>query len=169
MKKTNNLKSHISNDGIGITVFSVVILLLFALITFIPFWNVVCKAFSADWAVISGKVTLFPIGFQLKTIKTVLTGAKCFASPFTSSPASATPLAIFAAICSARSLSISRTLSKPSICISINSHPLPLFLHCTVHQANDSVPFPPPLLVPPLLHPLQNQAVRAEFPPLLFR
>ena len=35
-----------------------------------------CKAFSADWAVISGKVTLFPIGFQLKTIKTVLTGAK---------------------------------------------------------------------------------------------
>lgn len=76
MKKTNYLKSRISNDGIGLTVFSVIILLTFALATFIPFWNVVCKAFSADWAVISGKVTLLPIGFQLKTIKTVLTGAK---------------------------------------------------------------------------------------------
>lgn len=76
MKKTNYLKSRISNDGIGLTVFSVIILLTFALATFIPFWNVVCKAFSADWAVISGKVTLLPIGFQLKTIKTVLAGAK---------------------------------------------------------------------------------------------
>lgn len=73
-------KSNISNDGIGISIFAYVILTVFALLTFIPFWNVACKAFSADLAVISGKVSLWPVGFQVDTIMTVLKGAKFLGS-----------------------------------------------------------------------------------------
>ncbi|TLS51912.1 carbohydrate ABC transporter permease [Paenibacillus antri] len=44
-----------------------------ALATLLPFANVFSKAFSAEWAVVSGKVGLWPIDFQLDTMKYVVT------------------------------------------------------------------------------------------------
>ena len=37
---------------------------LFALITLIPFLNIIAKTFSEDWAVVSGKVGILPMGFS---------------------------------------------------------------------------------------------------------
>lgn len=48
------------------------IMILFAIITLIPFLHVVSKAFSAEWAVVSGKVGVFPVGFQLNSMEMVL-------------------------------------------------------------------------------------------------
>ncbi|WJH33778.1 carbohydrate ABC transporter permease [Paenibacillus sp. CC-CFT747] len=49
------------------------VLILMALSTLLPFANVLAKAVSAEWAVLSGKIGLFPIGFQLDTMKFVAT------------------------------------------------------------------------------------------------
>ncbi|WP_135553852.1 carbohydrate ABC transporter permease [Paenibacillus cymbidii] len=48
-------------------------LLVAALITLLPFANVLSKSVSAEWAVVSGKVGIYPIGFQLETMKFVVT------------------------------------------------------------------------------------------------
>lgn len=48
-------------------------LALFALSTLLPFLNVVSKAVSEDWAVVSGKVGVWPVGFQLGTMKFIVT------------------------------------------------------------------------------------------------
>jgi putative aldouronate transport system permease protein len=48
-------------------------LLLAAAVTLIPFANVFSKSISAEYAVVSGKVGIFPIGFQLDTMKYVVT------------------------------------------------------------------------------------------------
>lgn len=53
--------------------FVYVFLLSFAAITLIPFANVFSKSVSAEWAVVSGKVGMLPVGFQLDTMKYVLT------------------------------------------------------------------------------------------------
>lgn len=49
-------------------------LALFALSTLLPFLNVVSKAVSEDWAVVSGKVGIWPVGFQLGTMQFIVTG-----------------------------------------------------------------------------------------------
>lgn len=66
----------LNHEDIGISIFSYTILALFAVITFIPVWNVVCKAFSSDWAIISGQVKLIPVDFQIDTVLSVLQGKK---------------------------------------------------------------------------------------------
>ena len=48
-------------------------LLLITLATLLPFVNVLSKSVSEEWAVISGKVGIFPVGFQLNTMKFVIT------------------------------------------------------------------------------------------------
>lgn len=48
-------------------------LLLITLATLLPFVNVLSKSVSEEWAVISGKVGIFPVGFQLDTMKFVIT------------------------------------------------------------------------------------------------
>lgn len=48
---------------------------LFALATIIPFLNIIAKAVSEEWAVVSGKVGLWPVGFQLETMQYVLTSS----------------------------------------------------------------------------------------------
>ena len=44
---------------------------LYALVTLLPFMNVVSKAFSSEWALISNRVTFFPIDLQFGTMKYV--------------------------------------------------------------------------------------------------
>ncbi|MBB6673449.1 carbohydrate ABC transporter permease [Cohnella nanjingensis] len=58
---------------IALDVFIYLLLLLVAASTLLPFLNVFSKAVSAEWAVVSGKVGLYPIGFQLDTMKFVIT------------------------------------------------------------------------------------------------
>ncbi|TXK78377.1 carbohydrate ABC transporter permease [Paenibacillus sp. N3.4] len=53
--------------------FVYVFLLLSGLITLLPLANVFSKSVSAEWAVISGKVKILPVGFQLDTLKNVVT------------------------------------------------------------------------------------------------
>lgn len=65
--------------AVDLTVYFV--LLFLAIVMIVPFLNVIAKAFSADWAVNSGKVNIWPVGFQLDSIKFVLTD-KSFLNSF---------------------------------------------------------------------------------------
>ncbi|WP_127584901.1 carbohydrate ABC transporter permease [Paenibacillus koleovorans] len=56
--------------------FVYVFLILLAITTLFPFLNVFSKAVSAEWAVISGKVGIYPIDFQLDTMKFVVTSSQ---------------------------------------------------------------------------------------------
>ena len=53
---------------------------LFALITLIPFLNIIAKTFSEDWAVVSGKVGILPMGFQLDSLNYVITSSRFLSS-----------------------------------------------------------------------------------------
>jgi putative aldouronate transport system permease protein len=57
----------------ALDVFIYLTLILFAVSTLLPFLNVFAKAVSEEWAVVSGKVSLIPVGFQLDTMKYVIT------------------------------------------------------------------------------------------------
>ncbi|KAI7258995.1 hypothetical protein KC345_g10412 [Hortaea werneckii] len=46
------------------------------LITLLPFANVLSKSVSEEWAITSGKVGIFPVGFQLDTMKFVVTSSQ---------------------------------------------------------------------------------------------
>lgn len=67
------IKKTLGDWTLDITVY--LLLLLFAASTLLPFANVFSKAVSAEWAVISGKVGLLPIDFQLDTMKFVVTSS----------------------------------------------------------------------------------------------
>lgn len=62
-----------SFEDIAVSTFVYVFLIIIALSTLLPFANVLSKSVSAEWAVISGKVGILPVGFQLDTIKYVIT------------------------------------------------------------------------------------------------
>ena len=62
------------------------LMLIFALATVIPFANILAKTFSEDWAVVSGRVGILPIGFQTDTICYVLS-TKAFWNSFSISGA----------------------------------------------------------------------------------
>ena len=62
-----------SGEDIAVDIFVYVITFLYAVVALVPFLNVVAKAFSAEWALVSGSVTVYPIGFQLDTMRYVLT------------------------------------------------------------------------------------------------
>lgn len=61
---------------ICLDIFVYVFLILLAVSTLFPFLNVFSKAVSAEWAVISGKVGIVPIDFQLDTMKFVVTSSQ---------------------------------------------------------------------------------------------
>lgn len=69
MKKSNMKKS---GEDIAVDTFAYVFMTLLALSTMLPFMNVVSKALSSEWAVVSGQVGLIPIGFQLDSLKLVV-------------------------------------------------------------------------------------------------
>ena len=61
---------------ISLDLFSYAILLLMAVATLLPFANVLSKSVSEEWAVVSGKVGILPVGFQLKTMEYVVTSSQ---------------------------------------------------------------------------------------------
>ncbi|WP_420831259.1 carbohydrate ABC transporter permease [Paenibacillus lignilyticus] len=50
-----------------------IILTFMGLITLLPFANVLSKSVSEEWAIVAGKVGVFPRGFQLDTMRFVVT------------------------------------------------------------------------------------------------
>lgn len=74
------LKKRTFEDNL-VDVFSYFVMILMAVSTILPLLNILAKSMSEDWAIISGKVGIFPVGFQLDTIRFVLT-SKQFTSSF---------------------------------------------------------------------------------------
>ncbi|WP_372630251.1 carbohydrate ABC transporter permease [Cohnella sp.] len=52
------------------------LLILMGLMTLLPFANVLSKSFSEEWAIVSGKVGILPIGFQFDTMAFVVTSSQ---------------------------------------------------------------------------------------------
>lgn len=52
------------------------ILIVLGLITLLPFANVLSKSVSQEWAITAGKVGIYPIGFQLDTLRYVVTSSQ---------------------------------------------------------------------------------------------
>lgn len=73
------LKSKSAED-VAVDVFVYIFTFVYALIALVPFLNVIAKAFSAEWALVSGNVTLFPVEFQIDTMKYVLSFEMFFRS-----------------------------------------------------------------------------------------
>lgn len=63
------------------TVFNYSLFVILGIITLFPFLNIIAKSFSSEEAVISGKVNLLPVDFQLGTYKYVL-GNRQFLNSF---------------------------------------------------------------------------------------
>jgi putative aldouronate transport system permease protein len=63
------------------TVFNYSLFVILGIITLFPFLNIIAKSFSSEAAVISGKVNLLPVDFQLGTYKYVL-GNRQFLNSF---------------------------------------------------------------------------------------
>lgn len=61
---------------IGLDLFSYAVLILMAAATLLPFANVLSKSVSEEWAVVSGRVGIFPVGFQLHTMGYVVTSSQ---------------------------------------------------------------------------------------------
>lgn len=85
MKNKNKNKIVTTSPGdICLDIFVHVFLILVALSMLIPFMNVISKAFSADWAIISGKVEIFPVDFNCDAIKHVITSGSFWNSLYIS-------------------------------------------------------------------------------------
>mgnify|MGYP000037557181 CR=1 FL=1 len=71
-----------SFEDVAVDLFAYTFITLLALSTVLPFLNVLSKSVSEEWAVISGKVGIYPVGFQLGTLHFVIT-SKQFINSFT--------------------------------------------------------------------------------------
>ena len=74
------MKNRTAEDW-AVSIVAYGLMFIFALATLIPFANILAKTFSEDWAVVSGKVGVIPIGFQTDTILYVLS-TKAFWNSF---------------------------------------------------------------------------------------
>lgn len=72
MQKTdrNHIKPSVGDKTLTISV--ILITALFALVVFIPLWNIVVSSFSDVNAVLGGRVSLWPVDFSLDGYKAVL-------------------------------------------------------------------------------------------------
>ncbi|MBO5007895.1 MAG: carbohydrate ABC transporter permease [Clostridia bacterium] len=70
------MKFKATFEDICVSVVSYLFMGILALSALIPFINIIAKATSEEWAVVSGKVTLWPIGFSLDALKYVVTSSQ---------------------------------------------------------------------------------------------
>lgn len=70
LKEHSKIKK--TKEDILVDFISYFFMAVFALTILFPFMSVISKAFSADWAVIAGKVGVLPVGFQLDSIRFVV-------------------------------------------------------------------------------------------------
>lgn len=69
MSKIKTMKTH---GDIAIDVFAYSFMIIMGCITLFPFMNIVSKSLSENWAVVSGKVGILPVGFNMDSIKLVI-------------------------------------------------------------------------------------------------
>ena len=62
-----------TKDEKGVRIVATIIAIIFALVCLIPFLRVLSQALSSDKYVVSGRITVYPMGLTLKNIKFVLT------------------------------------------------------------------------------------------------
>ncbi|MFV0502502.1 MAG: carbohydrate ABC transporter permease [Lachnospirales bacterium] len=60
------------NQDIFVSLFAYVFIFLLVIIELVPLLHVIAKAFSAEWAINSGQVGIFPKGFQLSAMETIV-------------------------------------------------------------------------------------------------
>ena len=72
MAKNKSTKIKMSLGEKIFIVFNYLLFTLIGIITLFPFLNIIAKSFSSEAAVISGKVSIIPVEFQLGTYKYVL-------------------------------------------------------------------------------------------------
>jgi putative aldouronate transport system permease protein len=72
MIKNKPTKIKMSLGEKAFSVFNYLLFTLLGIITLVPFLNIIAKSFSSEAAVISGKVNIIPVEFQLGTYKYVL-------------------------------------------------------------------------------------------------
>ncbi len=73
MEWKNRMKTKKTAEDVIMLLIAYSVLAIFALSTLLPFLNVLSKAISEDWAVVSGQVGIFPVGFQLGTMEYIVT------------------------------------------------------------------------------------------------
>lgn len=61
-----------TREDYAIGIFAYTFMIILALSTLLPFMNVVSKALSEDWAVVSGSVGILPVGFRVDSLKLVI-------------------------------------------------------------------------------------------------
>lgn len=76
-----SVKKRILTESNMVTAFSYLFIGLLSLIILLPLMHVVSKAFSAEWAINSGAVGIFPVDFQSTAIKSILSSGN-FLSAF---------------------------------------------------------------------------------------
>ncbi|CAI6086588.1 carbohydrate ABC transporter permease [Cohnella sp. JJ-181] len=67
-------RKKIGDYALDTTIYAVLIAM--GLATLLPFANVLSKAISEEWAITAGQVGIFPVGFQLDTMKFVVTNGR---------------------------------------------------------------------------------------------
>lgn len=70
MKKPGKMKRTPQDWAVDIVAYSLAVLMI--LVTAVPLMNVLSKAFSSETALVANQITVYPIGFQLATMKYVL-------------------------------------------------------------------------------------------------
>ncbi len=65
------MKIKRTKGDIAVSAVAYIVMCIAAIIILVPFLNIIAKCFSEDWAVVSGKVGIWPVGFQLNSIKYV--------------------------------------------------------------------------------------------------
>ncbi|MDR1972870.1 MAG: carbohydrate ABC transporter permease [Treponema sp.] len=58
-------------DAWGVEIFSFLVIFLLSVVMLLPILHVVAKAFSAEWAIVTGRVGLWPVGFQWDAMKSI--------------------------------------------------------------------------------------------------
>ncbi|GHV05264.1 sugar ABC transporter permease [Spirochaetia bacterium] len=61
-----------SAEDLVIEVFSVIVVFLLSVAMLLPILHVAAKAFSAEWAIVTGRVGLWPVGFQFDAMKAIV-------------------------------------------------------------------------------------------------
>lgn len=72
MKVKNPNKIKMSKDTKIVVAIAYIAITILSVLVIIPFLHVISKAFSEDWAVYAGKVGIWPVGFNMEPIKSVV-------------------------------------------------------------------------------------------------
>jgi putative aldouronate transport system permease protein len=59
-------------EEVMVDILSILVIFLLAVVMLLPILHVVAKAFSAEWAIVTGRVGLWPVGFQWDAMKSIV-------------------------------------------------------------------------------------------------